>query len=240
MKVKDYKVLEENFRNAFGYDCMAYELIGTANGLPFVEFKKVESIDELTDEELEYVKSEIDFDLLKYVENPKDNPIAKKECEIEKDKVVLTCLFHYPEYSNRELVTILGKRSFRKASKKELQEKCIEEFKKECEEKAKKIYENYSRLKDLLDLISEVRYSLNKIKAMGYSEEDFLKALNLYLGLKEAKNKIKYLKENGFKGVENFGVYEVTPDGFGHQLVKYSQIDFFKKEVTICVGSSDD
>jgi len=55
-----------------------------------------------------------------------------------------------------------------------------------------------------------------------------------------ATDKVQYLKMNGFSGIENYGTNGIEDDGFGHQNVVFSTIDFTNKAIILSYGNSSD
>jgi hypothetical protein len=54
------------------------------------------------------------------------------------------------------------------------------------------------------------------------------------------EDKTQYLIDNNFTGLENLGVYNSRPDGYGHTCGTCTNIDFRSRTVTVIGFSSDD
>jgi len=238
MNIKTLKLMEQNLKNYFGYDYPLHQIYA-GDTKPYVEWNTL-TIDDLNEVERQFLESEVNINLIEVVKNPKDNPLLVKEFDIEGDKVKLICQYKKPNWKDKKPYIILGKRPFRKVSKKEKQNKIIEEFECKCLKIAEKVKNNYDKFLDIMSFLTEVRHSLLVNEKLGYTEEDFIKAITLYIKFKNSDNKINFLKNNNFKGIENFGIDKRVSDGFGHHRVTTYDIDFYNKEVIVKTGSSDD
>jgi len=168
--------------------------------------------------------------------------------EIEGTKVELSVNFgleYVSSYSSRKRLTytITGKRHFRKESKKAAYQKAYNEFVKYCESTLKDLKAAKEKYEKTLSIFDDIRYSIASAEKMGISYEEFLNGVELFTGYETCETdeeKLQFLKENNFSGIENFGIYNNRPDGFGHQLVTHTDINFIKKEVRTLTGCSCD
>ena len=240
MRYEDFKILMEivkrignskslilALKGGDSYICADYEEV--TRRTPFSDLNENEK-KYLLDNMLVYNKedlSEVDFEV-------KEN--------IEGTEVVLSVHFYElnERYSSKVTFDIYGKRSFRKASKKEAYNKLYNEVEKYAENTAKELNEYKREYEETLRLFDRIRKTIAILNGMGYTDEQIIEAADLYLEYLNTDNKEQFLKDNGFKGTENLGVYERKPDGFGHEIVRYADISFLKKEIDVRVGCSCD
>ena len=208
--------------------------------LPGVERKtfEIEDIKNLPDE----IKSIFGIEL-SIIENLDKCKIEMQE-NIEGTEVKLSANFVYLRDSlvgpKKLKVFIEGQRSFRKQSKKIAYNEFYGKFLNKIQKAERIIKKAKEMVQEKLNAISEAFYTFEVAEKLGYSKDEVLNAIDLLIGYETAENKKQFLSENGFTGVENFGIYNATDDGFGHQRVVTYSIDFFKKDVRTVTGSSDD
>ena len=56
----------------------------------------------------------------------------------------------------------------------------------------------------------------------------------------DSANEFEFLEENGFTGLENLGIHESRPDGYGHTCGRSTHINFENKTIYVQGWSSDD
>ena len=175
--------------------------------------------------------------------------LGKCEIEMIKDieetevKLIATfaMLLTSPFEDQKELkVSIFGKKSFRKQSKKIAYDEFYNEFMEKVK-KTERIIEKANKIiQDKLDAIQETIYTFEVAEKLGYSKNQVIEAIDLMIAYNQSNDEIEFLLENNFKGTENFGIQNIQNDGFGHKIVKSYSVDFFKKEIEVIIGSSDD
>ena len=105
------------------------------------------------------------------------------------------------------------------------------EFKKEFDELVK--YTTAEKIADTLIYIRENDF-IDELKLEEYS----LRIMFEQLPSKEEK--LQYLKDNNFEGVENYGIHKEYDDGYGHTCGTTYRIDFIDKSISLIGFSSDD
>ena len=107
----------------------------------------------------------------------------------------------------------------------------------------KEILDLFFKLETELDTEEEVTYEIVKYIVENHSDKinyEIVEILRLKNEYEKADDKIKFLIENNFKGVEKLETYERKDDKYGHQIVKIGRPDFTEKVVKVVIGSSDD
>lgn len=64
--------------------------------------------------------------------------------------------------------------------------------------------------------------------------------LHVEFGKLDLSEEYNFLLKNGFSGLENLGVSDTRPDGYGHTTGRATSIDFYNRKVTVIGFSSDD
>ena len=150
-------------------------------------------------------------------------------------------LVPYRENINGYVIEVVNKRPFRKAEKKQEQERAIATLMPIAQSVAKDLKAKKEAHEKFLSTIKKIRESVFiATRKLGMTLDEFVKVVELYIAYNEADDKVEFLKTHGFKGIENFGINRREDDGFGHQNVTYSDIDFAKRTIEIKHGNSSD
>ena len=171
----------------------------------------------------------------------KSEETLQVETEIEGDLVILEAKFNLQGHSIK--YQIFGKRHFRKPSKKSEMNRFYETFEVIVKNHQKLLDARMERIKDKFRVISNIRQTLAILASEdndNLTKEEILNVIDLYLGYLTSSDKKQFLQDNNFKGIENLNINNRKSDGFGHEIVTYSAIDFIRKEVRVNVGCSCD
>jgi len=204
----------------------------------YKEVRRTTPISELNENEVKYLEDNM---ILYSKDELSEDDFEIKE-DIEGTEVVLGVHFYEErkQYSSKVAYNIYGKRSFRKASKKEAYNEFYNKVLKYAENTVEELDEYKREYEDTLRLFDRIRKTLAVLNKMGYTDEQIIDAANLYLEYLDTDNKEQFLKENGFTGIEKLGIDERKPDGFGHELVTYTDISFLNKKINVMTGCSCD
>jgi hypothetical protein len=194
----------------------------------------------ITRAERKIFEENVDVLTLKALKN--DKVSFTKKFNVEGTEIELKAKFKFIRKYNWEdpkiEVIILGERYFRKQNKKEIYQKYYKEF-------MKKVNQIKRNLENQLEKEWETKFMLNRFretvaiaKKNGISIKQLLDACETFVEYKRVGKQA--LVDYGFKGLENLGVYETSDDGFGHQNVLSTNINFLKREVELEYGNSSD
>jgi hypothetical protein len=93
--------------------------------------------------------------------------------------------------------------------------------------------------KKIARIISTVNLLLNirKTDLIDFSKLD---SIQLSIDYNASKDPKQFLIDNGFSGIENYGIYTSKDDGYGHKCGQCTSINFENKTIYVSGYSSDD
>ena len=102
------------------------------------------------------------------------------------------------------------------------------------------VKENKSRA-ERINLVN-IAHQVLDLRELDVIDETKLReySLNIAYDKTPKEDRFQFLKDNGFTGLENLGVYTSQDDGYGHTCGRCTNIDFRTRSVYVIGYSSDD
>jgi len=119
----------------------------------------------------------------------------------------------------------------------------VQEEKEIVSQKYKDIVQQKFNYRNFLSYVRYgIKFRLNLLRHLCDNEEELERIIDeaIFVVNNSKEDNILFLTTKGYKNIEKYGLYESTPDGYGHTRVTYAYVDYLEKEIKIGYGSSDD